>query len=134
MKNKTIEAILTWLEIAEANGRCVPCSADSLRCAIDHSSLLNRLLEGKEPLPDPPPRAMSYPWYSLIENGKDYPYEVFFVEQEVVIEQMSWQILEKINDNQYIVSYDKNKSSWRLSKTNEKWGDGSDKWELTKND
>lgn len=30
---------------------------------IDHSSLLQRLLEGKEPLPEPPPLKYSYPDY-----------------------------------------------------------------------
>ena len=35
-----------------------------------HSSLLQRLLAGKEPLPVPPPTAYSYPWYSLIEEGE----------------------------------------------------------------
>ena len=37
---------------------------------IDHSALLPRLLDGKEALEKAPPRAYSYPWYSLVEDGK----------------------------------------------------------------
>jgi hypothetical protein len=36
---------------------------------VDHSELLQRLLDGKEPLPAPPPLCSSYPWYDLIERG-----------------------------------------------------------------
>lgn len=32
------------------------------------SALFNRLLEGKEPLPYPPPTAFSYPWYGIVET------------------------------------------------------------------
>jgi hypothetical protein len=34
------------------------------------SALLRRLLDGKEPLPYPPPKNGVYPWYSLIEDNE----------------------------------------------------------------
>ena len=37
---------------------------------IVKSALLSRILSGKDPLPQAPPTAFSYPWYELIENGK----------------------------------------------------------------
>lgn len=35
---------------------------------IEHSSLLLRLLSGKDPLPEPPPRAYGYPDYKSVEE------------------------------------------------------------------
>lgn len=34
-----------------------------MRADVDHSALLRRLLEGKEPLDEPPPKLYSYPVY-----------------------------------------------------------------------
>jgi len=36
------------------------------------SALFARLLEGKEPLPYPPPTSFSYPWYDIIETPGKY--------------------------------------------------------------
>lgn len=37
---------------------------------VVHSSLLDRLVRGGEPLPFPPPTKNGYPWYELIDNGQ----------------------------------------------------------------
>ena len=67
---KAIQAVLDWLTI-RGNEEVEYSAAwlSSLQADADHSSLLTRLLEGKETLEHKPPLYMSYPWYSLIENG-----------------------------------------------------------------
>ena len=116
--DKGIAALLRWLDIREENGRPFPGSLDQLRADIDHSSLLYRLYSGKEPLPEAPPRAMSYPDYELVETGKGLPYDVSFhyIEEKNIlyIEQMQWRIIEKINDKEYVVSYGKSQTKWSL--------------------
>lgn len=37
--------------------------ATKIAVDVDHSSLLNRLLDGKPPLPEPPPLSHAYPVY-----------------------------------------------------------------------
>ncbi len=39
----------------------------------EKSALFWRLLNGKEPLPMPPPTCYAYPWYELIENPGPHP-------------------------------------------------------------
>ena len=58
-----IGCLLRWLEIRTENGKPFPQSAAQLSVDIDHSSLLSRLLSGKEPLPEPPPLRYGYPDY-----------------------------------------------------------------------
>jgi hypothetical protein len=64
-QERTLQAVAEWLEVLAESNYGMPTSSD-----VDHSALLHRLLEGKDPLPDPPPRSMSYPWYELIEKGE----------------------------------------------------------------
>jgi len=54
-----IDLIAKWADVAGG----VVSVAD-----IQHSALLYRLLSGKPLLPDPPPKAYSYPWYELAEG------------------------------------------------------------------
>lgn len=42
-----------------------------LAADVDHSALLIRLLEGKDPLPEPPPLRHAYPDYEAVE-GDDH--------------------------------------------------------------
>lgn len=64
-----------WLGIRQANGQGTTVSSAD----ITKSCLLGRMLiEGKPPLPTPPPRAYSAPWYAVVENnGADLPGGVF---------------------------------------------------------
>jgi hypothetical protein len=43
------------------------------------SALFARLLQGKRPFVHPPPRAMSYPWYDLIEGQGPHPVSCVYV-------------------------------------------------------
>ena len=69
---RVVKAVLDWLRI---RGKEMPdYNADwlvSLEVDADHSALLSRLLDGKEPLEHKPPLYMSYPWYSLITEGSE---------------------------------------------------------------
>jgi hypothetical protein len=62
-------AVARWIDAANR----MPTEAD-----LWHSVLLPRLLDGYDPLPQPPPRAYSAPWYALIETGQAdlLPFEV----------------------------------------------------------
>ena len=62
----TITATLRWLLIRQQEGQePLSLGLEQLQADVDHSGLLPRLLEGKEPLPAPPPGGA----YQLIENG-----------------------------------------------------------------
>lgn len=80
---------------------------------ITKSCLLGRLIyEGKEPLPVPPPRFMSAPWYSLIENGRSYFHRRFGMwrsEDRIVIGQDGdWSLIEERDDGSLVVEYPRN--------------------------
>lgn len=75
LAEEIIARFYRWLYIRRVNGRRDPFN---MRCEMEHSSLLRRLLEGKEPFDEPPPRSYSYPWYELLENGWARPGEVRF--------------------------------------------------------
>ncbi len=58
-----IKAMSSYTRILEEQKKGSPTPAD-----IDHSALLNRLLSGKEPFPEPPPLFYGYPCYELEEG------------------------------------------------------------------
>lgn len=93
---------------------------------IWHSALLERLLHGKDALPQPPPRAFSYPWYFLLEHGSDTVTDIgFWKDGTVAINQGSYLIEEKISDNEYILRYGndigKRDRKFRLTKGEQAW-------------
>lgn len=85
------KAFKQYLLAFKAAGYSFPSDAD-----IDHSTLLDRLLNGKQFLPEPPPLAFSYPMYSLAETGSYTPHEVLIDKDHnsVVIDQSRWQIVQ----------------------------------------
>lgn len=123
---KEVQALFKVLEIREENGYDFPRDLGHFKISIRKSALFNRLMEGKEPLPIPPPKAFSYPWYELIEDGYGYPYEVWKAEDNffgdfpaVGIDQSIWKLIEEKGENDYIVSYLYGKDHSKLSET--KW-------------
>lgn len=104
------EPFLKWLEIREANGIDLR-SARQLRIDADHSALLQRLYKGKPVYDEPPPTSYSYPWYTLMDNGEAEAFEVFEAEEEMFgkdklgINQTIWHVLEKLGEDQWIVTY-----------------------------
>ena len=67
--NWMCQCITDWLQIREQFTQAPPIwnLAD-----VQHSSLLNRILSGKTVFNKPPPKAYSYPWYELEEQGWAY--------------------------------------------------------------
>jgi hypothetical protein len=109
---KEVDILFRVLEIRQENGMDFPNDLNHLKITIRKSALFHRMMEGKEPLPEPPPRAFSYPWYEIIEDGYGYPHEVWeatekaFVDFPAIgIDQSIWKLIEKLGDNDYIVSY-----------------------------
>lgn len=96
----------------------VPNSPD-----VHHSALLQRLLSGKEPLPVPPPKSHSYPWYSLIENGYEDlheafvygPSEIFGKKNMMSICQSLWQVVNEIPGG-YIIRHDKHNPLFKITR------------------
>lgn len=114
---KEIQILIKWLEIKKLYSSDFPDSLDSLKLSVHKSSLLKRMLDGKDPLPLPPPLYYSHPWYSLIENGfaKVCANEFFFPEgwQEnfcdypcIMIAQFPWEIIRRVeNKREYLITY-----------------------------
>ena len=118
---RIIRAAVTWVDTARKNGYggkgWVPTDAD-----IWHSSLLVRLLEGKELLPEPPPKAYSYPWYDLIENGAAYfiPEQLSewfetdnYPDQLVICASPGWHIMKRL-DPGYVLAHVRAPGAWEL--------------------
>jgi hypothetical protein len=64
------------------------------------SALFARLLEGKEPLPYPPPTSHSYPWYDIIETPGKYHVTIGGClsaqdEEHILLNQCPWTVVRK---------------------------------------
>lgn len=66
----TIAIFGRWLDFMRKLGR------DPIGADVDHSALLKRMLDGKDPLPTAPPLMNSYPCYTL---GEGLPYLIYDV-------------------------------------------------------
>jgi hypothetical protein len=110
---KEIEFLFRMWEIRRENGFEFPTDFNQFKIDCRKSALLQRMLDGKEPFPIPPPKAYSYPWYDLIIDGYGFPGEVWEAskvitgadELTLIIDQSGWKILEKLSDQDWIASY-----------------------------
>jgi hypothetical protein len=107
-----IKAFCRWLEIREQHGLSFPGDPEMMAIDAGHSSLLGRLLSGKEPLAEAPPKRMSYPWYELVEHGRADPLEVWIPQEGdaphegmIVVDQHFWTIIEVRGEKEWIVAY-----------------------------
>ena len=86
------------------------------------------MLDGKDPLPAPPPESFGQPWYELVESGKGIATEVktweWAPDQKISVNRGIWTIMEKKSDNEYIVTYRLNPVPYRLAR------DGDGRWSL----
>ena len=108
---KTTNAIYEWLRIREEHGTPMPADSRAFFVDADHSSLLQRLLNGQRPLPEPPPKNMSYPWYHLIEMGHGLAFEVWEPtgqdhEGMICIDQCFWHVIKKLGPSEWIATYE----------------------------
>lgn len=112
VKSPDIECLNRWLDIRYVNGQDVGDFLQ-LRIDADHSGLLRRLLAGEEPTAEAPPLAYSYSWVEVIQKGKAEAYEVYephpesqlFPQASIVIDQTWWPLLEKLGEDDWIVTY-----------------------------
>lgn len=112
---RLIEALNTWSRIYFEEKGEYP-SWDYV--SITKSCLLGRLIyEGKQPLPVPPPRFMSAPWYELIENGRSHFWRRHGVWTDsigvVIGQDAGWTLLETRPDGSMVVEYPRN-GRWLL--------------------
>ena len=128
---RTLLQLQRWARIrVDAGG-----SPDIIGPAIGHSALLQRMLvEGKDPLPLPPPKFHRVPWYALIEErGADLgAHEVVVADDTVAIGRVTgWRILETvIPGSSCVVTYPGRAiGRWSLERTGD--GDASG-WRLTR--
>lgn len=115
-----IMCFFRWIQIRAENGHPIPNFLPAMEGDIFHSHLLRRMLSGKEPLDSPPPESFGQPWYELVEMGEGIATEVkpweWAPEQKISVNQGIWTIIEKKSDDEYIVNYRLNPSSYRLHK------------------
>lgn len=111
---RIMAALTTWSSIVKQEKGEYP---DWNYTNITKSCLLGRLIyEGKDPLPVPPPRFMSAPWYYLIENGRCHFWRRFGVslyerdgEQHLVVGQDGeWKLIEVRDDGSIVAEYPRN--------------------------
>lgn len=118
---RVLACVKRWLTIRERwEDRSRPFTNGLQLCAdIDHSSLLQRLLDGKEPLPEPPPRAHSYPWYELVEQGAGWAREVWWsdaLKMLVVAQSPQWELVEAVDANTYRARYRPDGPIYRITR------------------
>lgn len=106
-ERELVHAVVEWIKTARkayGNPEWIPYPAD-----IDHSALLNRLMDGKAPLPYAPTRSFSYPWYDLYDKPMEDQYVVDFHIRDddvAIINQSAWNIVDEIEkDVHYVVTY-----------------------------
>jgi len=130
VQRDTINAVKRWLAIRGKPGD------SQIAADIDHSALLKRLLAGQEPLPQPPPRALSSPWYDLIETGHGTAMDV--VEYTTTPGMLSvnqsgqWKIVEKRADGSYVARCTTNNHVFTITLVGERYGHSM--WELQRVD
>jgi hypothetical protein len=122
-----VVSLLRWLDcVRRENGPAVMkelCrNPQQMRIDIEHSALLRRLLQGKEPLSHPPPLTCGYPWYELIERGEGTAFEVQECPAEdgiphlIINQNGQWRILQKVGAQEWIVAYREDGEKFRVWK------------------
>jgi hypothetical protein len=110
--NEIIRAFATWLKLRARHGQSIDLDAHMFEINARKSPLLDRLLAGIPPLPEPPPTRHSYPWYDLVEKGEDRAREVWVMTSNafarpdmLVIDQSIWRIVEKRSGDEFVAAY-----------------------------
>ena len=114
-RKQIAQSVVSWLTILVLEGRRYQNRLHRMSVDLDHSALLRRLLEGKPPLPVPPPSSYGYPWYELVDNGFAEPTDVRVrSSEELSINQFPWRIRECRGPLEWLVSYDRDPRVWRV--------------------
>lgn len=119
-----IMCFLRWIQIREENGHPVPAFLVGLEGDLFHSRLIRRLLDGKEPLEQPPPEKFGQGWYELVETGRGIATEVspwqWAPESKIAIDHDIWTIARKRGETEFLVTYRAGGEVYRLSRIDEK--------------
>jgi hypothetical protein len=127
-----VERLETWASIRREAGEKVEVGGISM---IKSALLYRLLIEEKDPLPLPPPRAYWRPWYELIEDGRASlsPHDVQFADGGASIcGDSGWEILRVVApEREYAMTYPgRATGEWRLRLQQAEGERGG--WELTR--
>jgi hypothetical protein len=115
-----IMCFLRWIQVRAQNGHAVPNFLPGIEADLFHSMLLRRLLDGKEPLPFPPPESFGKGWYALLEAGGAENVNVrrweWSPDTKIAINDDVWTILENRSPSEFVVTYREGGERFRLSK------------------
>ena len=105
-----LDVLIEWLRVRDRGGRPLPLGYDGLADELEHSALLHRMLTGKAPLAEAPPRSYGQPWYALVEDGVATDCELVTLKDrlgaspKVAINQTAWEVVGTV-DGGYVVRY-----------------------------
>jgi hypothetical protein len=120
-----VVCVLRWLAIREDNNIPPPGRFHHLEDDVVHSSLLRRLIEGKEPLPEAPPESFGQPWYELMEKGFARNLRVSELRwgrgSHLIINHGLWQVVREESPESCIVTHRRNGQPYRLKREAEEW-------------
>ena len=120
-----VMCVLRWLAIRESNSIPPPGRFHHLEDDISHSALLRRLIDGKDPLPDPPPESFGQPWYELVEIGTSANVSVSEIDwgrgTHLIINQALWKVIRQENEDSCLVTHRRGGSLYRLERLKDGW-------------
>ncbi|TMD92855.1 MAG: hypothetical protein E6I76_16190 [Chloroflexi bacterium] len=105
-----VDVLLEWLRVRDRGGRPLPLGYVGLTDELENSALLHRMLTGRAPLAEAPPRSYGQPWYALVEDGVASNCELVPLKDrlgaspKVSINQTAWEVV-GIIDGGYVVRY-----------------------------
>jgi hypothetical protein len=105
-----VDVLIEWLRVRDRGGRPLPLGYDGLADEVENSALLQRMLTGRAPLSEAPPRSYGQPWYDLVEHGVASNCEVVPLKDrlgaspKVSINQTAWEVVDTV-DGGYVVRY-----------------------------
>jgi hypothetical protein len=128
----TIDCISAWAKHKAANEKDLAKKGlwSTLGYTMENSNLLSRLIEGKPAFVQVPPRSYNSNWYELLDNGEDIVREVEFTRfrsgtgfaaplndaEYVNLNKGSWDIIEELDDREYLVTYGEDNPEYLLRK------------------
>lgn len=114
-----IMCFLRWIQVRAQNGHAVPDFLPGIEADLFQSMLIRRLLDGKEPLPYPPPESFGQGWYELLETGHAENICVrrwdWAPDQKIAINDDVWTILEMRSKGDMTVTYREGGERFRLT-------------------
>lgn len=141
IQQETLKTLMKWFEVVghayyKRWNQTYQLDAMSFKANVLHSALLRWMLDGNEPLPEPPPCRFSNPWHQLVVDGEGVALDVRHDEERetVVIEQRPWKLLKR-TETGYVVTYGSGKTQWSVEPVEGSVGlSGKPRWQLKRID